>query len=236
MEEQVLAKDLVVGDIVLEDHGTWKARRLVVSMNSKSAVVREERNGSPGRIQLVVKRKRGKEKYDHEVEVTRIGHYDLTEADAALIHNIYQLGERDRELFKHGLLPGFPSMYAFFGYAPGEGPERWGEEPTFLEDVRSTENPSGNYVRIAQQTWPSYVDGKRVETPCFSASVMDGEHNIFIGLINWRCASREVALEAADVYIGKHHFDGWDHEHALYMARESSKNLEIVGCDTHPPH
>jgi hypothetical protein len=212
--ETVLAQDLRVGDIVTEVIGRVTYRKIVVNVTKTSAVTKSE-NGQDGRFAFTRKVR----KQPVNTEVKRIGHRDLSKEELATLRNYYKLGEHNRSLFQHGLYQDLPRMLELFGYAEGEESQLSGDAGEVLTTVRASGEPDGDRVEIVRHMRKDYGTPGSPEKASYGARVIDGAHGIVVGYVRANLKSEDDAAEAADFYLGKRYFDGWDVEDALQQAR-----------------
>lgn len=216
-EETVLTRNLRVGDIITETVVRTTFRKIVVKLTAVSAVMKSE-NGQDGRVAFQRKVK----KQPVDTEVHRICHRDLSEAELKALTGYYRLGEYNKALFKAGLYEGLPPMDALFGYEPGEGVlSGLVEDGEVVRTIHSSEFPEGDKVEIVRWMRPDWSSDVRPapEEAQYGARVIDGEHKIRVGYVRANLMSAEDAEKAADLYLGKRYFDGWDVEDALEQAR-----------------
>lgn len=214
--QEIPARELGIGDIIEQDYRTWKDRRIVINVTKTSAVTISS-IGTSGRVQLTRKVK-GEPK---DVTVVRIGHRDLTRQEIDGLKNYVSMGDYNRAKFRHGLYYDLPRFETLFGYAEGEGPSGYGDDGELVRTITSTENPNGDKVEIARWMLPDWSSTERPapEKAVYGARVIEGEHGIMIGYVRANIASEEAAEQAADFYLGKRYFDGWDVEAALGQAQ-----------------
>jgi hypothetical protein len=214
--QDVRASELVVGDIIEHDYKTWKDRRVVINITKTSAVTVSS-IGTSGRVQLTRKVK-GEPK---DVLVRKIGHRDLTRQEIDGLRNYVSMGDYNRAKFRHGLYNDLPRFETLFGYAEGEGPTGFGDDGETVRTITSSGNPDGDKVEIARWMRPDYSSTERPapEKAVYGARVISGEHGFMIGYVRANLPSEESAEVAADLYLGKRYFDGWDVEDALQQAR-----------------
>jgi hypothetical protein len=196
-------------------------RKIVVNMTRTSAVTKSD-SGQDGRIAFT--RKVRKQPVD--VEAEKIGHRDLRAEELAALRGYYRLGEYNKALFRAGLYQGLPRMAELFGYAEGEESPLYVAEGDVVNVVRSSGVPEGDKVEIMRQVRKNYGKPGYPEEATYGARVVDGEHGIVVGYVRGSLPTQEAAEEAADMYLGKRYFDGWDIEEALQQARFLSDILK----------
>jgi hypothetical protein len=213
---EVWVKDLIVGDIIEEDHGTWKDRRLVVNITKTSAVT-VDHHGHSGRVQFTRKAK-GK---ILDVKATQIGHRDLADAEINGLKNYVSMGDYNRAKFRHGLYYDLPRFEILFGYAEGEGPSGYGDDGELVRTITSTEFPEGDKVEIVRWMRPDWSSEERPapDKAEYGARVIEAEHGMMVGYVRANLASEDEAAQAADFYLGKRYFDDWDIASALDQAQ-----------------
>jgi hypothetical protein len=214
--QEIPASELVVGDIIEQDYRTWKDRRVVINITKTSAVTVSS-TGQSGRVQLTRKVKGT----PTAVTVVRVGHRDLSTEEINGLKNYVSMGDYNRAMFRHGRYYDLPRFEALFGYAEGEGPSGYGDDGELVRTITSSEDPNGDRVEISRWTLPDYSSKERPapEKARYGARVIEGEHGIMIGYVRANLASEEAAAQAADFYLGKRYFDGWDAEAALGQAQ-----------------
>jgi hypothetical protein len=220
--QDVRASELVVGDIIEQDYQTWSQRQVVINVTAKSAVTVSD-IGTSGRVQFTRKVKGA----PTDVIVQKIGHRDLRRAEINGLKNYVSMGDYNRAMFRHGRYYDLPRFETLFGFAEGEGPSGYGDDGELVHTVTSTENPDGDKVEICRWMRPNYASDERPapEEARYGARVIEGEHGIMLGYVRANLTSVEDAETAADFYLGKRYFDGWDAEAALGQAQYLSDIL-----------
>jgi hypothetical protein len=218
--ETVYASQLVVGDIIEHDYGTWKDRRVVINVTKTSAVTISS-IGQSGRVQFTRKKRAGKKSWDHHVQVERVGHRALARQEIDGLKNYVSMGDYNRAKFRQGLYYELPRFETLFGYAEGEGPTGYGDDGETVRTITSTEFPEGDKVEIVRWMRPDWSSDERPapDKAQYGARVIEAEHGMMVGYVRANLASEDEAAQAADLYLGKRYFDDWDIESALDQAR-----------------
>lgn len=212
--QEILARELVVGDIVEQDYRTWKERRIVVNITKTSATTVSD-IGTSGRIQFTRKVKG----QPTDVTVVRIGHRDLTRSEINGLKTFVSMGDYNRSMFEHGLLYDLPRFETLFGYAEGEGKRSLVIDGDVVKTITSTENPDGDKVEIVRHRRKDYGTPGAPEKDTFGARVIESEHGIIVGYVRANLDRQEDAEKLADLYLGKRYFDDWNVQQALSQAQ-----------------
>jgi hypothetical protein len=190
---EILARDLVVGDIIEERLANWTRRKIVTRITDKSAVVRTD-NGQDGRAALTSKRK-GKV---IDNKVIKVGHYDLTDRLLSELSRWYTMGDLRRARWQRGLLEDLPPFYEIFGYGSRE-------ETPFADRVHGETVDTITValgVRVNIKRYPNehtVMDGKTVPVTCWGASVVDPDYDHEFGVLGWRYRDQETARRTVDM-------------------------------------